>query len=654
MKSILKKALSVALAVLTVALTVISGFAAEPFELPQKRKSIELDEIFDRTKFSGENSDRFFDFDFGRITSENDSQSPKLSNGGYDFFTTGFSWSSSDQSINWNNSTLTLTLNNASIEAKGLEEENVVGIYLPAGSTIILIGENTVVAGSSGSTAPDKMGIVCEDNLSIGGSGSLFVKSGITSGISAGIVVMGKMSIKNCKEVEAVSSDAPGGSMAIVADAMDLVDTKLVGKSNGGAHNKRSAGIDVEGDFNVDNSEVYGYAGSSVNSFGISVRESLYAKDSKINGYGGNISVEYGSESENMSSGIYVIGDIQAETTHFIAEAGEIDESDEEGASCGLVCEGDMKMFACSLGAIGGESGRETDGVVCYGECTLEYCVMSIKSESSHDAGGFIAEEALTISGGLYEIECIGGDSAIALASYGTIAINGGEITAKAQGKSTSTGIYTDGIVSINSGKITVTASESEELSCGIVSEKGLKFYCGDLLCKGSDGAVYVTNYVADNCKILASEEYSSENLTEGKVGSDNIIRVPSADNAAAKTARIYYDMNGKKLHAYAVSDKLRYNDTTRILVHCENPTVIYFCESQNESVIDVLISEFGYVKGVGDGKTTVKVTAKDLYTNEYIRDDDGNVITVTVEMSCKMSFWQKLVRFFRALFGLA
>ncbi|MEE1010610.1 MAG: hypothetical protein U0L11_01085 [Acutalibacteraceae bacterium] len=280
----------------------------------------------------------------------------------------------------------------------------------------------------------------------------------------------------------------------------------------------------------------------------------------------------------------------------------------------------------------------------------MDYCNFLTETNPSYNAIAFSASN-LTLNCGVYQAGCAEASStASAIHVVNAFNLNGGEVVALCESNNNVFAISA-GKINVNSGSIVAIASESVGSSCGIYGN--IAVYCGDVFATGEDSAFNGNlSYVSDKCKISASDEYSSDDLTDGTLSSGNIT-VPSANNAVAKSARVYVDMNNQKIYAYAMTDNLSYKGTTRVLAHCENPIVMYKYESLNNSVIKVENSALGVVKAVNSGTATIKVTATDLLTGEPIRDANGNIASATVEITCKMTFWEKIVRFFRNLFGL-
>ena len=278
------------------------------------------------------------------------------------------------------------------------------------------------------------------------------------------------------------------------------------------------------------------------------------------------------------------------------------------------------------------------------------YCNVYSVTESCKKAIGFSATN-ITVNCGVYHIGCAdAATSASALHAVNELCINGGEVLADCESNNNVFAISAEKIT-VNSGTIVARASESVGSSCGIYGD--VSVYCGDVTATGEDSAFNGNlSYVSDKCKISASDKHFSDDLTDGSLSS-GAIRVPSANNAIAKTARVYYDMNGQVIYAYALADNLSYRGTTRLIAHCENPRVMFKYESSNNFVIKVEDSIFGFVKAVNSGTATIKVTATDLLTGEPIRDADGNIASATVEIKCTMTFWEKIIRFFRSIFGL-
>lgn len=637
-----KKSISVLLSLLIIMLTTFMGFAAETNEMP------DMSEFHDFAKFTVERENTSHNFERNSATTPNAVSTPKLSNGSYDFYELTSNWSSSDGKISWDDRSQTLTLNNAYI-VSGYSSSDNFGIYVPHNSTIVLVGYNTVISGNSGSGGYDSMGIICNGNLNFEGSGSLYVKGGDASRNSYGIIARYDVNFKNCN-IEAVAGYGTqfSGGFSSESGNITFTDTTFIGKG-GKSNSGCSVGVDSVAECTIKNSKVAGYANSSALNWGLYFGN-VVAQSSEVIGYGAEVPSTCGSADIYCSYGIYIDGNASAYSTDFEACGGSVKKSGNGSASYGLACQGDFGATACPITAYGRDSVNTSFGTFVGGKCILDYCNVYSVTESCKKAIGFSATN-ITINCGVYHIGCAdAATSASAVHAVNELCINGGEVLADCQSANNVFAISA-GKINVNSGTIVARASESTGSSCGIYGD--VSVYCGDVTATGEDSAFNGNlTYVSDKCKISASDKYFSDDLTDGSLSS-GAIRVPSANNAIAKTARVYYDMNGKMICAYALADNLSYRGTTRLLAHCENPRVMYKYESSNNSVIKVEDNIFGFVKAVNSGTATIKVTATDLLTGEPIRDADGNIASATVEIKCTMTFWEKIIRFFRSIFGL-
>ena len=106
-----------------------------------------------------------------------------------------------------------------------------------------------------------------------------------------------------------------------------------------------------------------------------------------------------------------------------------------------------------------------------------------------------------------------------------------------------------------------------------------------------------------------------------------------------------------EKVEISVSADSLKYKETTRVNVS-ELPvgyTVQY--SSSDESIAKV--DSNGNIKAVGKGTATITVKVIDPNGN-VARDSSGREISDSVQMNCTMTFWQRIVKWFKNLFGIA
>ena len=640
MKKQIKIFVSVLLSMMIVVMTASLGFATD---IP------DMSEFHDYNQFTLERNETLHSFERNQSTAPDAVTSPVLSNGSYDFYELTSNWSSSDGSISWNDRSQILTLNNAYISSYSSNSDNF-GIYVPHNSTIVLVGDNTVISGASGSGEYDSIGIICNGNLNFEGSGSLYVKGGKSSRNSYGILARYDVNIKDCEKIEAIGSYASQFSAGFSSESgnVSLSNTEFIG-TGGESYSGSSVGFDCVSSFTVNNSSVEGYASSSALNWGIYAGK-LVANNSYVTGVGGDVPSNSGSASIYCSYGIYIDESSDAKYSDFVANGGNISKSGNGSASYGLACQGNFGATGCRVTADGGESVNTSYSVFIGGKCIMYFCDVFAVTKRSKKAIAFSASN-IYFNGGVYQMGCDDAEeSASALHATGYINIEGGEVLADSQCGNNVFAISADKI-GVFGGRIVARASESNGSSCGIYGN--VSICCGDGTATGEDSAFDGNiDYIADNCKITASEKHFSEDMSDGALSSGKI-KVPSAGNVIAKTARIYFDMNGQTIYAYTLEDNLSYRGKSVVFAHCENPRVMFIYESMNSSVIKVENSIFGIVKAVNSGTATIEVTATDLVTGEPVRDADGNIASATVEIKCTMTFWEKIVRFFRNLFGL-
>lgn len=106
-----------------------------------------------------------------------------------------------------------------------------------------------------------------------------------------------------------------------------------------------------------------------------------------------------------------------------------------------------------------------------------------------------------------------------------------------------------------------------------------------------------------------------------------------------------------EKVEISVSADSLKYKETTKVNVS-ELPvgyTVQY--SSSDESIAKV--DSNGNIKAVGKGTATITVKVIDPNGN-VARDSSGREISDSVQMNCTMTFWQRIVKWFKNLFGIA
>ena len=156
---------------------------------------------------------------------------------------------------------------------------------------------------------------------------------------------------------------------------------------------------------------------------------------------------------------------------------------------------------------------------------------------------------------------------------------------------------------------------------------------------------------------------WSSDNTSVAAVNASGLI---SAKGEGTATVTVRTDDGGytatckitvvpvtapEKVEISVSADSLKYKETTRVNVS-ELPvgyTVQY--SSSDESIAKV--DSNGNIKAVGKGTATITVKVIDPNGN-VARDSSGREISDSVQMNCTMTFWQRIVKWFKNLFGIA
>ena len=198
----------------------------------------------------------------------------------------------------WNNTTKTLTLNGVNFTATAAT-----AVYLPAGSTIVLNGDNTITGGNASSGA--SYGIYAEGNLTISGSGTLTVTAGTAGGKgsndrSCGIYTGNDLTMSS-GIVKAYAGTSAKASLGIYSKGnFTISGTADVTAIGGTATGDGSFGIDAEGEVIISGGKVTAIGGTGRGSDG------LYSGSSKVTINGGTVMAIGGAvPSEGWSVGIY-------------------------------------------------------------------------------------------------------------------------------------------------------------------------------------------------------------------------------------------------------------------------------------------------------------------------------------------------------------
>ena len=156
---------------------------------------------------------------------------------------------------------------------------------------------------------------------------------------------------------------------------------------------------------------------------------------------------------------------------------------------------------------------------------------------------------------------------------------------------------------------------------------------------------------------------WSSDNTSVAAVNSSGLI---TAKGEGTATVTVRTDDGGytatckitvvpvtapEKVEISVSADSLKYKETTKVNVS-ELPvgyTVQY--SSSDESIAKV--DSNGNIKAVGKGTATITVKVIDPNGN-VARDSSGREISDSVQMNCTMTFWQRIVKWFKNLFGIA
>ena len=198
----------------------------------------------------------------------------------------------------WNNSTNTLTLNGVNFTTAAAT-----AVKLPADTTIVLNGENTIKGGDAASGAC--YGIFCEGNLTIQGTGTLNVTGGDAGGTgsndrSCGIYTENALTMSS-GIVKAYAGTSAKASLGIYSKGnFTISGTADVTGKGGTATGDGSFGINAEGEVLISGGKVEAIGGTGRGSDG------LYSGNGQINISGGKVEAIAGdAPNEGWSVGIF-------------------------------------------------------------------------------------------------------------------------------------------------------------------------------------------------------------------------------------------------------------------------------------------------------------------------------------------------------------
>ncbi len=104
------------------------------------------------------------------------------------------------------------------------------------------------------------------------------------------------------------------------------------------------------------------------------------------------------------------------------------------------------------------------------------------------------------------------------------------------------------------------------------------------------------------------------------------------------------------ELTIYTKSETLGYDSTMQVYAEV-NPYIdrayTFIYSSSNSNIASV--NEYGVVKALDEGEVIITVTVVDENGNPVL-NPDGEEISSTIKIKCTMTFWQKIIKFFRSI----
>ncbi len=294
----------------------------------------------------------------------------------------------------WDSTTNTLTLNGVNFETTAST-----AVKLPADSTIVLNGVNTIKGGNSDSD--DCYGIEGLGNLTIQGSGTLNVTGGEATDYC---------------------------SFGIYASRYLIIESGTVTAIGGAATNdNNSYGIYSYYDIKISGGTVTGIGGTAEHSYGICAYDNVIIE-------GGIVSAKGGTATDGYSYGIYTIDlDIKISGGTVTAEGGAAD------YSYGTRSKHDTYISGGTITGTGGAA-----DIKSYGIRTADYIYVS--GGTATGLGGTAAEGSYGFYAYNYDVNISGG----------TVTAEGG-----AAANGSSLGIYADEDIIISDGTVIAKANTS-------------------------------------------------------------------------------------------------------------------------------------------------------------------------------------------------
>ena len=266
----------------------------------------------------------------------------------------------------WDSDTNTLTLNGVNFTTTAAA-----AVRLPADSTIVLNGVNTIKGGDSGSDSC--YGIYAEGSLTISGSGTLNVTGGTaTNGSSYGIYAEANVSITG-GTVEATGGEADDYSYGIEAEYNVTIIGGTVKVTGGATNNDNSYGI------YGDNVIISG--GTVTATGGVASRYSLgiYAETDVTISDNADVTAEGGSATNSDSNGICADSNVTITGGTVKATAGT-------AKSWSVGISADSCAVSISGGTVettGGTAGEDSYGIYAYDNVTITGGTLIAKAADS-------------------------------------------------------------------------------------------------------------------------------------------------------------------------------------------------------------------------------------------------------------------------------
>ena len=395
-----------------------------------------------------------------------------------------------------NTSPYTLTLNNATITPTN--STYMYGILVETGLRIVLEGTNVINSGTAGTGNAYGINVTDGHDLTISGSGSLTVYSGIPTGSttnSYGIRVGNALTI-----------DASGGTVtAMGANGSELTNNWGIYANNG---------------MTVKNGTVIAEGGLAASSIGIRVKGGMSITGGSVTAKGGSntgsTTNSYGIQASGavtVSGGSLTAHGYAAEKSNYGMHASASELTVENGATVTATCAkaatgssyaiytNHLTLKSGEVNATGGEAAENSIGVRANTSIDVSGGVLTAKGVSGKNPKanyGIYTDGDMTVSNGTVTAQ--GGaatSSSLGISTSGSFGMTNGTVTASS-GNATadvSYAIMAKTGFTVENGTITATGGEAAQVSVGVYCLDDMGISGGELTASGATNGSQESNY---------------------------------------------------------------------------------------------------------------------------------------------------------------